>query len=144
MKVIHIDHIGIVVRDLVSAKKFFEDLGFNNVGETSVEGEWVGNVIGLKDVKSDIVMLQAPDGKVNIELCKFHNPVDPEGVKITASNVLGIRHICLQGEGLERIVASLKEKGMELVGEIHNYKDSWKTCYVRGPEEIIVELAERL
>src|SRR4051812_40597810 len=118
MKIRHLDHIGIVVDDLEAAKAFFIDLGFTVVGQTSVEGEWVGRVIGLKDVQSDIVMLQAPDGQVNIELSKFHKPAAIGNTQPAASNTLGLRHIALQVEDLEGLVDNLKSKGTELVGEI--------------------------
>jgi catechol 2,3-dioxygenase-like lactoylglutathione lyase family enzyme len=144
MRILHVDHIGIVVNDLEAAKTFFVDLGFALAGQTSVEGEWVGRVIGLKDVRSDIAMLKAPDGQVNIELSKIHQPADPGGIRPAAANTLGIRHIAFQVEDLEGVVNALKQKNIKLVGEIQTYQDSWKLCYVRGPEGIILELAERL
>ena len=144
MKVRHIDHIGINVEDLETAKTFFTDLGFKVVGEMVMQGELVDRVIGLKGVKDNIVMLQAPDGKLNLELVKFHRPLDKNGIQQSAANTLGLRHLCFEVEDLKGIVANLQAKGHELVGEIQQYKDSWKLCYVRGPEEIIIELAEKL
>ena len=144
MKIRHVDHVGMVVNDLEAAKAFFVDLGFTLAGQTAVEGEWVGRVIGLKDVRSDIVMLKAPDGQVNLELSKFHQPAAVGDTQPAASNTLGLRHIAFQVEGLDGIVDTLKSKGTQLVGEIQTYQASWKLCYVRGPEGIIIELAERL
>jgi len=144
MKVRHIDHIGINVEDLKTAKSFFTDLGFKVVGEMEMQGELVDRVTGLKGVKDDIVMLQAPDGQLNLELVKFHHPVDDAGVQPVLANTLGLRHLCFEVEDLKGIVANLQTKGHELVGEIQQYKDSWKLCYVRGPEGIIIELAEKL
>jgi len=144
MKVRHIDHIGINVEDLETAKSFFTDLGFTVVGEMEMQGELVDRVTGLKGVKDDIVMLQAPDGQLNLELVKFHHPVDDAGVQPVLANTLGLRHLCFEVEDLKGIVANLQTKGHELVGEIQQYKDSWKLCYVRGPEGIIIELAEKL
>jgi len=144
MKVKHIDHIGINVEDLGAAKTFFTDLGFKVVGEMEMQGELVDRVTGLKGVKDDIVMLQAPDGQLNLELVKFHHPVDDAGVQPVLANTLGLRHLCFEVEDLKGIVANLQTKGHELVGEIQQYKDSWKLCYVRGPEGIIIELAEKL
>jgi len=144
MKVRHIDHIGINVEDLETAKTFFTDLGFKVVGEMVMQGELVDRVIGLKGVKDNIVMLQAPDGKLNLELVKFHRPLDKNGIQQSAANTLGLRHLCFEVEDLKGIVANLQTKGHELVGEIQQYKESWKLCYVRGPEGIIIELAEKL
>jgi catechol 2,3-dioxygenase-like lactoylglutathione lyase family enzyme len=144
MKIKHIDHIGINVDNLEAAKVFFTDLGFRVTGEMVMQGELVDRVTGLKNVKDDIVMLQAPDGKLNLELVKFHRPVDEASVQPAKSNTLGLRHLCFDVEDLDGIVATLQQKGYKLVGEIQTYKNIWKLCYVRGPEEIIIELAERL
>jgi catechol 2,3-dioxygenase-like lactoylglutathione lyase family enzyme len=144
MKIRHVDHVGMVVNDLEDAKAFFVDLGFTATDQTAVEGEWVGKVIGLQDVRSDIVMLQAPDGQVSIELSKFHQPEAVGGGQPPAANTLGLRHIAFQVEDLEGIVDALEQKGRKLVGEIQTYENSWKLCYVRGPEGVIIELAERL
>lgn len=143
MKVLHLDHIGVVVNDIGAAQAFFTDLGFKHMGQTTVEGEWVGKIIGLGYVKSDVVMMKAPDGQVCIELCKYYQPKAVTSDQ-TASNVLGLRHIAFVVEDLDGIVADLGKKGRKLVGEVYSYEDSWKLCYVHGPEGIIVELAERL
>jgi catechol 2,3-dioxygenase-like lactoylglutathione lyase family enzyme len=144
MKIRHIDHIGINVEDLDSAKSFFTDLGFTVVGQMVMEGEPLDRVIGLKNAKDDLFMLKAPDGQLNIELVKFHHPKDANGIQQLAANTLGLRHLCFDVEGLDEILASLQQKGHKLVGEVQTYQDSWKLCYIRGPEGIIVELAERL
>lgn len=144
MKIRHVDHIGINVDNLDAAKAFFIDLGFKVLGETTMQGELVERVIGLKDVRDDIVMLQAPDGEVNLELVKFHHPIDQEGVQVAPANKLGLRHLAFQVEDLEEIIATLKQKGHKLVGEVQTYENMWKLCYVRGPEGIILELAEQL
>lgn len=144
MKIRHVDHIGINVEDLEAAKTFFADLGFNVVGEAVMQGELVERVTGLKDVKDYLVMLQAPDAQLHIELVKFHHPIDEAGIQPSSANTLGLRHLCFQVEDLDGIVTTLTEKGHKLVGEIQTYEDSWKLCYIRGPEEIIVELAEQL
>ena len=144
MKVTRIDHTGINVEDIDAAKEFFLEMGFEVMGEQSVEGEWVGRIIGLKDVKDDIVMMRTPGGEANIELVKFHNPVDEKGIQPFFSNTLGISHICFNVEDLEGLVAKLEKKGGELMGEIYNYNDVYKICYLRGPEGIILELAENL
>jgi catechol 2,3-dioxygenase-like lactoylglutathione lyase family enzyme len=143
MKIKHVDHVGMVVNDLEAARAFFVDLGFTVMGQTTVEGEWAGRVIGLKNVHSDIVMLQAPDGQVNIELSKFHQPEVIDS-KPTASNVLGLRHLAFQVEDLDNIVKDLDQKVIKLVSNIETYEDAWKLCYVYGPEGILIELAEQI
>jgi len=144
MKIKHVDHIGVNVENLEAAKIFFTDLGFTVMGETTMQGELVERVTGLKEVKDDLVMLQAPDGQLNLELMKFHHPVDEAGIQPSSANTLGLRHLCFEVEDLDGIVATLKQKGHKLVGEIQTYENSWKLCYVRGPEGIILELAEQI
>lgn len=144
MKIHTIDHVGIVVDDLPAAKAFFLDFGLEMQGETDVEGEWVERIIGLHNVKAAVVMLRTPDGGANIELVKFDTPSDGNGIQHPLSNTLGIRHIAFVVEDIEAIVANLKRKSTELVGEIQNYENAYKLCYVRGPEGIILELAEQI
>lgn len=144
MKINRIDHVGIIVNDLKAAKEFFLDLGLEVVGEQKLEGEWVGRIIGLQDVRDEIVMMKTPDGEANIELVRFYNPVDEKGIQPSFSNTLGIRHICFAVEDVEGMVSKLKKKGFNLMGTIHNYENVYKVCYVRGPEGIILELAEKL
>lgn len=114
------------------------------MGETSVEGEWAEKVAGLSDMRVAVVMLRAPDGQLNLELSKFHRPVDPEGIRPGAANTLGLRHLAFQVDDVESIVTALKQKGRELVGDIQTYEEAWKLCYIRGPEGILIELAEQL
>jgi catechol 2,3-dioxygenase-like lactoylglutathione lyase family enzyme len=144
MKIRHVDHIGINVEDLEAAKAFFTDLGFTVMGQSVMEGELLDRVTGLKDAKDDLLMLQAPDGQLNLELVKFHHPIDEAGAQLSAANTLGLRHLCFEVEGFDNIVAGLRQKGYELVGEVQTYEDVWKLCYIRGPEGIIIELAEQL
>lgn len=144
MRVKHVDHVGINVNDLEATKSFFIDLGFTMVGEAAMQGELVDRVTGLKDVKDDLVMLRAPDGQLNVELVKFHHPVDEAGVQSSAPNTLGLRHLCFNVEGLDEILATLQRKGHALIGEVQTYQDLWKLCYIRGPEGIIIEFAEQL
>lgn len=144
MKIHRIDHVGINVNNLSAAKAFFLDFGLEMMGEGKVEGEWVEQIIGLHDVQSEIVMLRTPGGEANIELVKFHSPSDENGIQRSLANTLGLRHICFAVEDIDALAAKLKKKGMELFGEIQNYENSYKLCYVRGPEGIILELAEKL
>lgn len=144
MKIRHVDHIGINVEDLDTVQAFFVDMGFTAMGTVTMQGETLDRVTGLKDAKDDLVMLQAPDGQFNIELVQFHQPLDPAGIQPSASNTLGMRHLCFQVEGLDELLTSLQQKGYNLAGEVQTYEESWKLCYVNGPEGIIIELAEQL
>jgi catechol 2,3-dioxygenase-like lactoylglutathione lyase family enzyme len=147
MKVQRIDHVGINVEDLAAAKAFFLALGFKVLGEMDVKGEWAeqaGRIIGLKDVSDTIVMMGTPGGDATIELVQFHSPKDAHGVQQSFPNTLGIRHICLAVDDVEAVVASAKKHGGELIGEILTYENIYKLCYMRGPEGIILELAEKL
>lgn len=136
--------MGVVVDDLEAATRFFLDLGLEREGAGSVAGEWVGNVIGLDDVQADLVMVKAPDGSGKLELVKFHRPADEEAAHPEPANRLGIRHVALIVDDLDTILTGLRDKGIDTVGEVENYQDTFLVCYVRGPEGIIVELAERL
>jgi catechol 2,3-dioxygenase-like lactoylglutathione lyase family enzyme len=138
------DHVGIVVDDLAAATEFFVELGLELQGEGAVEGGWVDRVVGLDGVRAELVMLQAPDGNGRLELAKFHSPPS-EGDELPApANALGIRHVAFLVEDIDAAVAGLRARGTELVGELERYRDSYRLCYVRGPEGIIVELAEQI
>ncbi len=144
MKIHRIDHVGIIVNDLSAAKAFFLDFGLEMQGEGKVEEDWVDRVVGLRDVKLGYVMLRTPDGGTNIELIKYYMPSDENGLQRPLANTLGIRHIAFVVEDIEAVVAKLEKKGAELVGEIQNYENIYKLCYIRGPEGIILELAEQI
>jgi len=133
------DHVGVVVEDLAAAIDFFVELGLELQGEWSAEGGWVDRVIGLEGVRADCAMLQTPDGHARVELSKFHSPPAEGGDGHAPSNAPGIRHLTFAVDDLDAAV-----EGRELVGEVENYEDIYKLCYVRGPEGIIVELAEKL
>jgi catechol 2,3-dioxygenase-like lactoylglutathione lyase family enzyme len=144
MKLQRIDHVGIIVEDLAAAKAFFLDLGMEVEGEGDVAGKWVDRIIGLDGVKNSVVFMRVPGGEGGIELIKFASPVDERGIQPSFANTLGIRHIAFAVEDIEAVIAKLQERGTELVGELQNYEDSYKLCYVRGPEGIIIELAEQI
>jgi catechol 2,3-dioxygenase-like lactoylglutathione lyase family enzyme len=139
-----LEHVGVVVEDLDAAVEFFLDLGLERDGATTVEGEWVDNIVGLKDVRADIVVVQTPDGSGKLEIARFQRPVDDQGPQASAANRLGIRHILFAVDGLDEILAKLRSKGFGLVGELQEYERIYRLCYVRGPEGIIVELAEEI
>ncbi len=145
MKIQRIDHVGINVEDIAAAKAFFLDVGFEVMGEMDMQGELVERVIGLTEVRDRIVMLKTPSGEAMIELVQFHSPKDIQGIQPSHPNTLGIRHICLAVDDVDGLVAKLKEKhSAGLFGEIVNYENMYKLCYLRGPEGIILELAEKL
>jgi catechol 2,3-dioxygenase-like lactoylglutathione lyase family enzyme len=138
------EHVGIVVDDLVSATEFFLELGLVLQGEGTVEGRWVDRVVGLKDVRADIAMMQTPDGNARLELTKFHSPLSPRDNPPAPANTPGIRHIAFAVNDIDAVLAALQARGAELIGQLERYQDKYRLCYVRGPQGIIVELAERL
>jgi catechol 2,3-dioxygenase-like lactoylglutathione lyase family enzyme len=138
------DHVGIVVDDLAAAIAFFVELGLELQGEGSVGGDWVDRVVGLEGVRAEIAMLQTPDGHGRVELAKFHAPLGEGGDRHAPANTPGIRHLSFAVDDIDAAVAGLRARGAELVGEVERYKDIYRLCYVRGPEGIIVELAERI
>ena len=142
MTIHKIDHVGIVVNDFATAKTFFLDFGLELQGEGIVEGEWVDNVVGLHDVKASIAMLRTPDGEANIELIRFYRATGEKEIQRPLANTPGIRHIAFVVKDIEAVVAKLKKQGAEIVGRIQTYEDTYKLCYIRGPEGIILELAE--
>ncbi len=144
MKIQRIDHVGINVNDLAAAKAFFLDFGFEVQWEGEMGGELLETVVGLCDAKTSVVMIGLPDGQMNLELIKYHTPTDTRDIQRPFANTLGIRHIAFAVDDIEATVAKLKKKGVELFSEIQNYEDTYKLCYIRGPEGIILELAEQI
>ena len=139
------DNVLIVVEDLEGAKAFFVELGMELEGQTQVEGPAVDGTVGLEGVRADIAMLRTPDGHGRVELTTFRTPpaarVEP---KNAPSNTLGIRRIMFAVEDLDDVVARLRTHGGELVGEIVQYEDSYRLCFLRAPEGFVVGLAEQL
>ncbi|MEX1142516.1 MAG: VOC family protein [Thermoleophilaceae bacterium] len=144
MTIQRMEHVGIVVDDLAAATAFFVELGLELQGEGSVEGGWVDRVVGLEGVRADIAMLETPDGHGRVELAKFHAPSDQGGDRHAPANTPGIRHVAFRVDDIDAVVAGLRARGAELVGDVERYQDSYRLCYVRGPEGIIVELAQKL
>ena len=138
------DHVGIVVDDLAAATAFFVELGLELQGEGSVEGGWVDRVVGLEGVRAEIAMMETPDGHGRVELAKFHAPSGPAGDRQAPANAPGIRHLTFAVDDIDATVVGLRAHGAEMVGEVERYKDIYRLCYVRGPEGIIVELAEKI
>ncbi len=144
MTVQRMDHVGIVVDDLAAATAFFVELGLHLQGEGSVEGDWVDRIVGLEGVRSEFAMMETPDGHGRLELTKYHAPPGPGGDRHAPANTPGLRHITFAVDDIDAVLARLRARGAELVGEVERYEDSYRLCYVRGPEGIIVELAEQI
>jgi catechol 2,3-dioxygenase-like lactoylglutathione lyase family enzyme len=138
------DHVGIVVDDLAGSVAFFAELGLELEGETTVEGRFADRVVGLDGVRSDIAMMRTPDGHARLELTKFHSPPGRGGDPGAPANAPGIRHVTFAVQGIDDVLDRLQGHGAELVGELVAYENSYRLCYIRGPEGIIVELAERI
>jgi catechol 2,3-dioxygenase-like lactoylglutathione lyase family enzyme len=145
MTIQRLDNVLIVVDDLEAAKAFFAELGMELEGETTVEGAWAGSVVGLEDIRADIAMMRTPDGHGRVELSKFHRPPAVRaGPESAPANALGIRRIMFAVDDVDDVVARLRNHGAELVGEIAQYEDMYRLCFVRGPEGIMIGLAEQL
>jgi len=138
------DHVGIVVDDLAAATEFFAELGLELQGEGAVEGRSADRVVGLDGVRTQLAMMQTPDGKARLELVKFHSPPSQGDDGHAPANARGIRHITFAVDDIDDVLGRLRARGGELVGEVENYEDTYLLCYIRGPEGIIIELAERL
>ncbi len=139
------DHVGVVVDDLDAAVAFFLDLGFVQEGRTVVEGEGVDKVNGRDGVRAELVMVRTPDGTGRLEIIKYHAPADTESSHPWPPNRSGLRHICIEVNDLNTLIDGLRAKGFDTVGEVYDYKEyAYRLCYLRGPEGLIIELAEKL
>jgi catechol 2,3-dioxygenase-like lactoylglutathione lyase family enzyme len=145
MTIQRMDNVGIVVDDLEAAIAFFVELGMELEGTAQIEGLWADRTVGLDGVRSDIAMLRTPDGHGRLELAKYHTPAavsaEPEN---PPPNTLGLHRVMFAVDDIDDVVARLRAHGAELLGELAQYEDSYRLCYVRGPEGIIVALAEQL
>ena len=139
------DHVSIVVDDLAAAVNFFTTLGMRVEGKATVEGPWVDRINALDGVQVDIVMMRTPDGNGRLELTKFRHPnVVASTPEIATPNTVGLRSVMFTVESVDETVARLRANGAELVGEVAQYEDKYRLCYMRGPANIIVALAEEL
>ena len=145
MTIQRMDNVGIVVDDLKAAIAFFLEFGLELEGETTVEGRWVDRTIGLDGVKCDVAMLRTPDGYSRLELSKFHSPPlirrTPEPAPV---NALGYLRVMFAVDDIEDVLARLQAHGAELVGEVVQYEEIYRLCYIRGPEGIMIGLAEQI
>jgi len=138
------DHVGITVGDLDEATAFFVGLGFEVEGRMFMEGEFVDTVIGIPNSRSEIVMLRPPGGGTGLELSSFIRPKPEPGSPGAMSNQLGLRNVCFEVDDLQAVVDRLAADGYGLVGGIGQYEHIWRMAYVRGPDGIIVALAQRI
>ncbi len=145
MTIQRMDNVLIVVEDLDAVISFFVELGMELEGRAPIEGRWVEQVIGIDDVRQEVAMLRTPDGHGRIELAMFHTPkaISTEP-KDPPANTLGIQRVMFAVDDIDDVVARLRGRGAELVGEVAQYEDLYRLCYVRGPEGIVVGLAQQL
>ncbi len=145
MTVLRMDNVAIVVEDLKAAIAFFVELGLELEGEMTVEGPWVDRIVGLDGTRSDIAMMRTPDGHGRVELTRYQHPpaVGPDPGSAPA-NTRGMGRIMFAVTEIDDVVGRLQALGAELVGEVVQYEDAYRLCYVRGPEGIIIALAEPL
>ena len=141
---LRMDNVAIVVDDLAAAVAFFTELGMELEGEATLAGSVVDRLISLDGVRTDIAMMRTPNGPGRIELTRYHTPASPAGDQPVPVNALGMHRIMFAVDDIDEIVARLRAHGAELVGEMVQYEDTYRGCYVRGPEGIIVGLAEQL
>src|SRR5215204_3490241 len=145
MTIQRMDNVGIVVDDLEAAIAFFVELGMELEGTAQIEGLWADRTVGLDGVRSDIAMMRTPDGHGRLELAKYHTPgAVSAGPANPPPNTLGLHRVMFAVEDIEDVLARLRTHGAELVGELAQYENTYRLCYVRGPEGIIVALAEQL
>ena len=140
-----LDNTLIVVEDLEAAKAFFVALGMELEGETKVEGRWVDLVLGLDNVRADIALMRTPDGHGHVELSQFHSPAAVAlAPKVAPVNALGIRRIMFAVDDIDEALERLRPHGATLVGEVADYQDVYRLCFVRGPEGILIGLAQEM
>lgn len=143
-RTLRFDHVGITVADLDGAMAFFVRLGFETEARVFVEGEFIDTVIGIPGSRTEIVMLRPPDGGTRLELSSFIRPDHVPGSPDAMANELGLRNVALEVDDLDAILDELAADGYRLVGGVGEYEGIWRMAYVRGPEGIIVSLAERI
>lgn len=144
MAVLRMDNLGIVVEDMPAAIAFFLELGLSLEGEMDISESWAGQVVGLDGMRSQIAMLATPDGHGRIELAKYHHPESVKRESQIEVNTQGLHRAMFAVDDLEDTLNRLKPHGGELIGEVVNYGDVYLLCYIRGPEGIVIGLAEPL
>ena len=144
MTIYRMDHAGVVVEDLAAAVAFFVELGLELEGEAAVEGEWVDQLVGLDGVRADMAVVRTPDGHGRVELSTFHTPVATSTAPWAPMNTPGIPRLTFVVDVVDDVVDRLRTHGAEPVGEVAQYGDIYRYCYVRGPDGIIIRLVEEL
>ena len=144
MTVKRIDNVGIVVESLETAISFFAELGLELEGRATIEGEWAGRVTGLRDQRVEIAMMRTPDGNCRLELSRFLTPPVVLDHRNAPVNALGYLRVMFAVEDIDDTLARLRKRGAQLVGEVVQYEDAYRLCYIRGPEGILIGLAEEL
>lgn len=144
MTVIRMDNISIVVQDLDAASRFFVELGLTLEGRMMVEGDWAGRVTGVRDQKVEIAMLRTPDGHSRVELSRFHAPAIASDHRLAPVNSLGYLRVMFAVADLDETLSRLGKLGATVVDEVVNYQDVYKLCYIRGPEGLLIGLAQQL
>src|SRR5215217_3540742 len=144
MAVQRLDNVGIVVDDLAATIDFFRELGLELEGQTTIEGEWAGRVTGLGDQRVEIAMMRTPDGHSRLEISRFLTPAAVADHRNAPVNALGYLRVMFAVEDIDDTLARLRPHGAELVGELAQYEDKYRLCYIRGPEGILIGLAEQI
>lgn len=138
------DHVGITVTDLDAATAFFESLGLEVEGRSSIDGEFIDTVTGIPGSRTEIVMLKTPDGHARLELARYVQPAPVPGNPAAMANELGLRNVCFEVEDLPAVLDRVRADGYALVGDVGTYQDAWRMAYVRGPDGVIVSLSDRV
>jgi catechol 2,3-dioxygenase-like lactoylglutathione lyase family enzyme len=138
------DNVGIVVDDLAAAIDFFHELGLDLEGQGTVEGEWAGRVTGLRDQRVEIAMMRTPDGHGRIELSRFLRPPAVADHRNAPVNALGYLRVMFAVDDIDDTLERLRKRGAQLVGEVVQYEDTYRLCYIRGPEGLLIGLAQQL
>ena len=138
------DNVGIVVEDLEAAIDFFRELGLDLEGRAAIEGEWAGRITGLGDQRVEVAMMRMPDGNGRIELSRFLAPTPVEDHRNAPVNALGYLRVMFAVDDVDDTLERLRRRGAQLVGEVVQYKDTYRLCYIRGPEGILIGLAQEL
>ena len=144
MAVQRMDNVGIVVEDLAATTEFFRELGLELEGRAMVEGEWAGRVTGLGDQRVEIAMMRTPDGHSRLELSRFLEPPVVADHRSAPVNALGYLRVMFAVDDVDETLARLREHGAELVGDVVQYEDAYRLCYIRGPEGLLIGLAQQL
>jgi catechol 2,3-dioxygenase-like lactoylglutathione lyase family enzyme len=144
MAVKRMDNVGIVVDDLAATVDFFRELGLELEGQGTIEGEWAGRVTGLGDQRVEVAMMRTPDGHSRLELSRFVRPPVVADHRTAPVNALGYLRVMFAVDDIDDTLARLRTRGAQLVGDVVQYKDAYRLCYIRGPEGLLIGLAQQL